>query len=516
VLLSTLHTFLFAAFPIVGVVAANAGFYPIPGPIVARALLVAIGGTALALWGLRALRWPLAARAAWLSVFLLAANHYSLIPVPSLFAGRGNTATGWFALAFIALAALLSAALVRPWRRRPFDPVPLLILAVVLLVASVYPAVSNLPKPVGSWQSAADSLTAPAVEERINSSPERDVYIIVLDAFGRADVLGDLYGVDLGTFVGALESEGFYVPRASRSNYSQTFLALASMLNMDYLDPVTEALGAAARDRRPLRHLIEHNALMRLAGHQGYTVVGVASDYTATESFPAADVCYCRLPSPHEFDHSALGRLPARDLGLEQWIAAGRRKHVEYAFDSIEAASHLSGRKFVVAHVVTPHPPFVFDRSGEVRTPPDEAPFILGEWLPREERSAPAFASEYRRGYAEQTLFVAARVRKLIAFLLAQPGPTPAIAVLGDHGPALMLDLRDPKGTDMHERMSVFSAYLLPGAVGSPLYEEISPVNGMRAIADRYLGVRVPFRSERSLFSTFPAPYRFVEIPAGQ
>jgi hypothetical protein len=85
--------------------------------------------------------------------------------------------------------------------------------------------------------------------------------------------------------------------------------------------------------------------------------------------------------------------------------------------------------------------------------------------------------------------------------------------IVGDHGPALELNPQDLTRTNMRERMSVFSAYYLPGHEGRALYPEVSPVNGARAIADRYLGVDVPFLPEQSEYSTFVRPYELTAVP---
>jgi hypothetical protein len=71
-----------------------------------------------------------------------------------------------------------------------------------------------------------------------------DIYYIILDGYGRSDVLRDLYGLDEGPFLRALQEDGFYVADKSRSNYGQTSLSFASALNMSYL----AGLGELAKD----------------------------------------------------------------------------------------------------------------------------------------------------------------------------------------------------------------------------------------------------------------------------
>ena len=43
-------------------------------------------------------------------------------------------------------------------------------------------------------------------------------------------------------------------------------------------------------------------------------------------------------------------------------------------------------------------------------------------------------------------------------------------------------------------------------------FENISPVNGARALATRYLGVELPFLPEKSAFSTWSRPYDFIPV----
>src|SRR5215207_7405737 len=67
------------------------------------------------------------------------------------------------------------------------------------------------------------------------SASKPDIYLIILDAHGRADVLQEKYGYDSSAFLQELTSMGFYVAECSQSNYASTNLSLTSLLQMDYL-----------------------------------------------------------------------------------------------------------------------------------------------------------------------------------------------------------------------------------------------------------------------------------------
>jgi hypothetical protein len=506
------HTFAFAAYPVARVVAANVLDYPIDIEIVLRALMVVIAVTAAVLWLLGLLGWTLGARASWLSVVLLVWNFYPFLPPLLGFGPRVILGTTWVAAAYVIAAIALASVLIRPWRSNMCrDPLLLTIVAGLLLTINLLPIARAVATPTTRWESSVRRLTSPSLAVG-SPAPKRDIYLIVLDGFVRPDILRDRFGVDLTEFVNSLNDAGFYVPARSRSNYSQTFLALSSMLNMSYLDEIASAMGENSRDRRPLKALIENNALMASAKQAGYTVVAIGSDYTATDSFPLADVCVCGYRDPHEIEFGALRLGPGADLGLDYWIAGARQRRVIDTFGALERTRTMAGPKLVVVHVLVPHPPFVFDRHGRPRVPPRGSVFIEGEWLPRAVRSHPNFRKEYAEGYAEQARFVADRIIEVIRSLSADSSPVPAMMIVGDHGSGLELDVFDANRTDITERMSVFSAYRLPDSEGASLYPDISPINGARALANRYFGVYLSFLPERSLFSIWGRPYSFLPV----
>ena len=87
-----------------------------------------------------------------------------------------------------------------------------------------------------------------SVVEGQSSNP--DVYFIVLDGYARQDVLARYYGYDNAPFLDALSRRGFRrFPTAGSTNYTWTFLSLASTLNMRYLQP-TCSTGAGAEKAR--------------------------------------------------------------------------------------------------------------------------------------------------------------------------------------------------------------------------------------------------------------------------
>jgi hypothetical protein len=68
-----------------------------------------------------------------------------------------------------------------------------------------------------------------------NHSPP-DVYFILVDMYGRQDVLSEVYDYDNSAFLNELSKMGFTIAECSQSNYSQTEMVLSSIFNLNYLD----------------------------------------------------------------------------------------------------------------------------------------------------------------------------------------------------------------------------------------------------------------------------------------
>ena len=62
-----------------------------------------------------------------------------------------------------------------------------------------------------------------------------------MDGYRKGQMLADLYGLDNSAFLDGLSERGFTIAGDSHANYNQTILALASTLNLDYLDRLVEA-----------------------------------------------------------------------------------------------------------------------------------------------------------------------------------------------------------------------------------------------------------------------------------
>jgi hypothetical protein len=327
----------------------------------------------------------------------------------------------------------------------------------------------------------------------------------VLDGFGRPDILHERFDLDLDAFVRALEMRGFTVPARGRSNYAQTYLSLGSALNLSYLDRVTDGRTDSS-DRRMLDYLIQHNALWKLARRAEYRVVAIGSDYAATKWMAGADECRCEQYGLHEVEATVINLTPLRALLPDRLTYDAHRRKIEATFRHARDVVPQAGPKLVFTHVLAPHPPFVFHADGRPRHNGSRLFNMSDGSQYRGSRD------EYVAGYREQAYFVSRQVLALVDTIIARPGPPPVIVLHGDHGPGSTKDGAYVRGDSARERMAIFSAYRFPGEPGPSLPSDVSPVNALRVMSNRYLGTALPALPDLSLASTWDRPYDFVLV----
>jgi hypothetical protein len=510
-----LAVFLLSAYPLSVVARANLGVVPIRPAAILFVLAINLVLVVVLDSVLRLVTRDVGGRAAWLSVFFIVFGGYRLVLEVSM-------ALGWplmpddpvVAITFATISAVVATMTTRPWRvGKTRDPIPFVIVGVVLVGTNVALGLSRLsafssadqPGAAG-WQRAASDLIAQAMPESpsIPGTADRDIYYIILDGFGRSDTMARLYDVDLKPFVASLEAKGFTVPAKAATNYAQTYLSIASALNLGYLDGIAAAVGTGNVDRNPLAYVIDRNALMQLARRRGYQLVHVGSDFTATESMSSVDVCLCTQYGSGSAEQALFAANPLAAFVLgPRFFGAHRRKVLE-AFEALHTAQAGGRPSFVFAHLVFPHPPFVFNADGS--TPPAFGPAMF-----QDGSHYSGSRADYRRGYRGQVQYLTHRLTTIVDALLSRPGPQPVIVIHGDHGPGLGLNWESAEQTDMAERTGIFAAYYFPNATTLP-YPTITPVNAARLLANAYLGTSLPRLEDRTYFSTWGRPYDFIEI----
>ncbi|MCC6301101.1 MAG: hypothetical protein IT314_17565 [Anaerolineales bacterium] len=337
-----------------------------------------------------------------------------------------------------------------------------------------------------------------------------DIYFIILDGYGREDTLRALYGFDNSDFASFLRDSGFYVVDRSTPNYPQTELSISSSMNLNYLDSFVDGFGETS-DRGPLRELLQHSVLRRILEQRGYTFVALPSAALFAQ-MTDADVYYNAVSGGvNEFEGLVLSStvvgVLAESWGMELPVQ-GYSLHKRYilsAFEALQTVPELPSPKFVFAHILSPHPPFVFDRDGNF-VPPTRP---YSTW---DASLYTGSLDEYKKGYIDQLVFVNAEMKRVIASILEKSATPPIIIVMGDHGPGAYYDMLDLDESCLTERFSILNAFYFPDGNYDLLYPSITPVNSFRVVLDQYFGADMDLLEDKNYFAGWLSPYQFTNV----
>lgn len=428
--------------------------------------------------------------------------------------GLGPARTNLITLIFVVVLMLAWVWLVRN-RIKDIASINLYfnLLAVIFFVGSGVRMANELLENEGSLFQK-QSAKVPVVE---STEAQPDIYYIILDGYGRQDILQSFYDFDNASFLNELSAKGFYIASESSSNYIQTMLSLSSSLNMDYLQTLkTDGIGIETRG--DLIELVANNNVRNLLAQQGYQLVSFHNEYKATIS--SAEIYYDDSQSGLAYpvtafesiliDHSmarVLSHIPVFNKALIDMPYDTHRRHILSTFETLQEVSALDGNYFVYAHIIAPHPPFVFDEAGDLVA--QDTPFTLNDanYYMREHSQ-----KNYIAGYRRQLQYVNTLVLDTIDAILARSTTPPIIIIQGDHGPGAHLHWGSLEQTIPAERFGILNAYYFPDQDYELLYPSISPVNSFRVVFDQFFGIDYALLPDRHYYSSWSFPFDFVEV----
>ena len=346
---------------------------------------------------------------------------------------------------------------------------------------------------------------------RFQKAVTPDIYYIVLDGYGRSDFLQEEFDFDNSDLLGFLEDRGFVIANKSMANYSMTLVSLASTLNFTYLEEAVGDRLEEQSDRRFMRELIRDNRTVRLLRRAGYSIVSIASPYNEA-NIGEPDVEIGEWWHPNTFEVAILRMTPfpwmLRKLGWPVFYDL-HRDRILYSFEKLSEVARMPGPKFVYAHIMVGHQPFVFGPKGEKVHRAAEYSWDEGE---RFMASPGASRRDYMEAYGNQLRHLNGKLKVTIDSIVAQSSQDPVVIIQGDHGPGARFSLYTLEGTYVRERFSILNAYHLPGGGERVLYDSISPANTFRVVFNHYFGTSYGILADKSFYTPFLRPYEFVPV----
>lgn len=330
----------------------------------------------------------------------------------------------------------------------------------------------------------------------------RDIYYIILDGYASSRTLFEIYNYNNQNFIESLIKKGFYVPRKSQSNYPLTHLSLASSLNMNYINYFSDIIGLESSDVTLPYQMIKNSKVMNYLKLKGYKFIHLSSGWGPTNRNRFADLDFHSWKG-FEF-LMVLAHSTINNPFFEKYIRNDLRKSKLNTFSKLADLSKIKDPKFIFAHIISPHPPFLFDINGE-QVPHTGLSMFGDVWGDREK-------------YLNQLIFINKKVEELIDQLLLRSLVPPIIILQADHGPASTFALNDssdvymPTDVTLKERMGIFNAYYLPLTNHELLYDSITPVNTFRLIFNLYFNSNYELLNDQSYWSSYYRPYDFNNV----
>jgi hypothetical protein len=277
-----------------------------------------------------------------------------------------------------------------------------------------------------------------------------DIYYIILDAYTSSESLKKYWSFDNSMFEDSLKHLGFYIAHKSKTDYMYTAFCLASYLNsssllLDSTKHYTE---------RNLIQLIRKNRLFDWLNANKYKCY----NYSIFDSFGSK-----KYYDPFSYNHF-LGRTIWYTNFLKFYHFLNPSSSISQTnlkiFKKLQDLPNESQEKqfFVYAHLMTPHFPFTFDKTGR--------PYNKSDSLTDEQK------------YLGQLIFTNSLTLETINHILFSSRNKPIIIIQGDHGYRYINNIT--KSERSHEAHTLFYAIYTPNALLIP--EDINPASTFKKL----------------------------------
>ena len=207
--------------------------------------------------------------------------------------------------------------------------------------------------------------------ESSESSHLPDIYLIVLDSYPNEKILNELFDFDNSDFISFLSSKNFFIPENSFAHYHTSFLTITSLLNMDYINHLTNDVGVDSKNRFIAYKMIDQNKIMKITKSQGYVNINIDSGWEATRYISSADLNLC---GKNQFLNSQTVVMMIKNSMLNpiyvKIFESDYRDRINCSFDSISnIQEEIEQPVFVFGHIFLPHGPYYWGSDGEYNIP---------------------------------------------------------------------------------------------------------------------------------------------------
>lgn len=289
-----------------------------------------------------------------------------------------------------------------------------------LIFKILYPPVN----PLSVYSSVGDEKTLPCA-----SCFKPNVYFLLFDEYASSLSLKEQYNYDNSFLDSFLVKQGFHINKQSNSNYNLTPFSMASVLNMSYIEGLKNPRQIMSQDYENTYRLIRDDRVINVFSGEGYDIKNYSifdlegHPTTVWQSFLPLKTRLITARTLAERLQRHCNSLLVKYLGIKYFVVQDYMKYYsvndEFLNEVASEADQKSGRpKFVYAHFMMPHFPYLFDSSGHRKS----------DGQIYEERYSNPFEA-----YLNYLPYTNRRLEGLVLHI-RQSDPRAVILLCGDHG----------------------------------------------------------------------------------
>jgi hypothetical protein len=298
-----------------------------------------------------------------------------------------------------------------------------------------------------------------------------NIYYLIFDEMANPETMKIFYNTDTSGFVNTLEEMGFFVAKNSHSVSIASQVAIGSTLSLGY-EPASFAYSGV------------ETALSKVVKALGYQYIHVGTSY---EMAPIVDFLMYnefadtnynfKLNGPPSVVSEAVGYLmkmgettALKTLPFLIDYSVRHKNNILGAFDYVQnTIPQINSQKFVFAHFLTPHKPFLFYKQPK--------------------KLDPTQGKHKENAYIGQYVYVTEEIIKTVRSILEKENTPPIIILQSDHG------LRSSP-----ESLRIFNAIYIPEDMKIELSHDITPLDTIKIVLEEYIGLdlNVVFNKENT------------------
>ena len=339
-----------------------------------------------------------------------------------------------------------------------------------------------------------------------------DVYYLILDEYARSDALLEYHDFDNSKFEKFLEDKGFHVAGNNFTNYPMSVQAIPATMNMNYINFLADEIGTEVRNYQPLNEkdfgLYPNNMVIKNFKEMGYKIITFNTFALHLYENPLADETFC-YRDKFLLDNrlvDVLARTSIFGYYVERWAEDELRQATLCAFENLSNAEKVFNEPvFVWAHIMLPHPPWIFGPNGEKIIPgkplliTDNPEFRDSGWEPKMQ-------------YIQQVQFANKKTIETVENIL-ENNSNSIIIIHGDHGTAWGTNWMEPSKDDVWQRLRNFDAIYFPDKDKRDLLlDNRTLVNTFRTVFNAYHGSDYELLENKMYWGWNAKPYHFEEV----